>query len=163
MSLDMYWKRYDQTLALIRAEKPTTFAGVKLILDRFEPPSSGDAFFPGGADDTLADAMNDAGWSVKLEEGDYLWTAVHPYSGAVVQHVEGDVYCLLEGQISPRGATIATTDGVVIAEQRHIDLASGDESSTSSATCVSPPQIRNMASMPRERRSPSKRLGEGGT
>lgn len=99
MSLDLYWQAYDRTLASIRAEKPTTAAGLKLILDRFEPPSSADMFFPGGADDDLADALADAGWSIKFEEGTYLYTAVHPYSGAVVQHVEGDVYILLEGRV----------------------------------------------------------------
>lgn len=98
-TLDAYWAQYDHTLATIRAERPSTFAGVKLILDRFEPPSSGDAFFPGGADDDLADALADAGWSIKLEEGTYLYTAVHPISGAVLQHVEGDLYCLKEGRI----------------------------------------------------------------
>lgn len=45
MSLDLYWTRYDQTLARIRAERPTTFAGVKLVLDTFESKSSGDASF----------------------------------------------------------------------------------------------------------------------
>lgn len=100
MSLDMYWRRYDQTLARVRAERPRTFAGLKLILDAFEPKSSGDAFFPGGADDTLADALMNAGWSVDFEEGDYLYTVVHPESGAVIQHVEGDIYCLLEGRIA---------------------------------------------------------------
>ena len=101
MSLDLYWQAYDRTLALIRAERPATFAALKLILDRFEPPSSGDAFFPGGADDTLADAIMDAGWSLAFEEGDYLWTATHPYSGAVIHHVEGDLYCLMEGRVAP--------------------------------------------------------------
>lgn len=98
-NLDQYWQNYDRTLATIRAERPSTFAGLKLILDRFEPPSSGDAFFPGGADDTLALALMSAGWSVDFEEGDYLYTAVHPKSGAVIQHVEGDLYCLLEGTL----------------------------------------------------------------
>lgn len=98
MSLDGYRKLYDHTLATVRAEKPSTFAGLKTILDRFEPPSSGEAFFPGGADDTLAMALMSSGWSVAFEEGDYLWTAAHPVSGAVVQHVEGDVYCLKEGE-----------------------------------------------------------------
>ena len=98
MSLDLYWKRYDETLATIRAERPATFASLKLILDRFEGPSSGDAFYPGGADETLADAFMDAGWSVDFEEGDYLWTGVHTASGTVIHYVEGDLYCLLEGR-----------------------------------------------------------------
>lgn len=38
------------------------FAKLKAILDTFEPPSSGDAFFPGGADDDLVDALHDVGW-----------------------------------------------------------------------------------------------------
>lgn len=101
MNLDMYWKRYEQTLATVVAERPSTGAGLKLILDRFEPPSSGDMFFPGGADETLADALMVAGWSVDFEEGDYLYTAVHPASGAVLQYVEGDVFILLEGRVAP--------------------------------------------------------------
>lgn len=102
MSLDAYWRMYDHTLQRIRSERPTTGAGLKLILDRFHRPSSGDMFFPGGADDTLALALMDAGWSVDYEEGEYLYTAVHPKSGAVVHHVEGDLYCLLEGQPLPK-------------------------------------------------------------
>jgi len=100
MSLDLYWTRHGQTLTRIRAERPSTFAGVKLVLDTFEQKSSGDAFFPGGADDTLADAIMDAGWSVDFEEGDFLWTGVHPDSGAVIHYVEGDLYCLMEGRVA---------------------------------------------------------------
>lgn len=95
-SLDGYWARYDHTLTTLRAERPSTFAGVKTILDRFEAPSSGDAFFPGGADDDLASALADAGWTIRFGEGDYVWTGRHPQSGAVLQYVEGDVYCLKE-------------------------------------------------------------------
>jgi hypothetical protein len=91
MSFSAYWQIYDATLARIRAEKPSSFAGVKLILDVFEAPSSGDAFFPDGADDKLADALSDAGWRIDLVEGAYLYRAVHP-SGAVLTYVEGDVY-----------------------------------------------------------------------
>lgn len=61
----LYSQNYDRTLGTIRAERPTTFAGVKLILDRFERPSSGRdrAFFPGGAatHDTLASALMEGG------------------------------------------------------------------------------------------------------
>lgn len=92
MSLDSYWAQYDAILARVRAEKPDTFAALKAILDAFSPPSSGDAFFPGGADDTLGDALNDAGWAVEWEEGDYLWNARHPLTGSTLRHVEGDLY-----------------------------------------------------------------------
>jgi len=102
VNLDGYWRAYDATLNMIRAERPSTFAGVKLILDRFSEPSAGDAFFPGGADDTLADALMDAGWSLDFEESDYLYTAVHPASGAVLRYVEGDLYCYVEGDVRAR-------------------------------------------------------------
>lgn len=100
MSLDMYWQMYERTLARIRAERPATFAGLKLILDPFHKPSAGEAFFPDGADDTLADALSDSGWSISFEGGHYVYTAVHTESGAVMQNVEGDLYCLLEGRVS---------------------------------------------------------------
>ena len=61
-------------------------------VDAFQAKSSGDAFFPGGAGDGLDDALRSAGWAITYEEGDYLWTAVHPFSGARVRYIEGDVY-----------------------------------------------------------------------
>lgn len=67
---------------------------------RFEPLSRGDAPVAGKADDTRADAIMDEGWSVALEEGDYLRTTTHPYSGAVIHHVAGDFHCLLEGRLT---------------------------------------------------------------
>ncbi|MDQ0642049.1 P-loop NTPase fold protein [Microbacterium murale] len=45
-------------------------------------------------------AIMDAGWSVDFEEGDYLWTGLHPASGAVIHFVEGDLYCLMEGKVA---------------------------------------------------------------
>ncbi|GAA1997280.1 hypothetical protein [Microbacterium pumilum] len=91
-SFDGYWAMYDATLARIRNEKPDTFAALKVILDEFEPPSSGDAFFPGGADDDLADALHDAGWEIHLNEGTYVYMARHPVSRAKLHHIEGDLY-----------------------------------------------------------------------
>lgn len=97
MNLRAYWAAYDATLTRIRGERPDTFAALKAILDTFAAPSSGDAFFPGGSDDTLADALCDAGWRVEWREGDYLWDASHPTTGARLEHVEGDLYDLTEG------------------------------------------------------------------
>lgn len=94
--MDAYWRMYDHTLATIRTEMPSTFAGLKLILDRFQPPSSGDAFFPDGGDDDLASALHDAGWMIRLQEGTYLYKATHFRTGAKLQYVEGDLYCLHE-------------------------------------------------------------------
>jgi hypothetical protein len=92
MNLDGYWAAYDVTLARVRQERPDTFAALKAILDAFHAPSSGDAFFPGGADDTLGDALRDAGWAINWREGDYLWDARHPRTGARLEHVEGDLF-----------------------------------------------------------------------
>ena len=91
MNLDGYWRAYDATLARIRAEKPDTFAALKAILDTFEPPSSGDAFFGDGADDTLADALHDAGWHIEFREASYLYYAHHGTTGARLTYVEGDI------------------------------------------------------------------------
>jgi hypothetical protein len=92
MNLDAYWAAYDATLARVRTEKPDTFAELKAILDSFEPPSSGDAFFPGGADDDLAEALNDAGWEIRFNEGNYVYMARHPRTRAKLHYIEGDVY-----------------------------------------------------------------------
>lgn len=98
MNLRAYWVKYDATLTRVRKEQPDTFAKLKAILDDFEPPSSGDAFFPGGADDDLADALHDAGWSLHFTEGSYVYTARHPRTGAKLQDVEGDLYDQTKGQ-----------------------------------------------------------------
>ena len=91
-NLDAYWRLYDATLARIRTEKPDTFAALKGILDGFENPSSGDAFFPDGADDTLADALEDAGWRVEFREASYVYYAKHSKTGARLSYFEGDLF-----------------------------------------------------------------------
>lgn len=91
MNLDAYWNRYDATLTRIREEKPQSMDDLKKILDTFEPPSSGEAFFPGGADETLAGALHTAGWSISYREGDYVWVGVSK-TGEKVSHIEGDLY-----------------------------------------------------------------------
>jgi hypothetical protein len=86
-----YWDAYAQTLARIVEEKPQTVDELKAILDGFTPPSSGIAFFPGGADETLGEAMHLAGWVIDWREGDYLWVG-RSKTGEVLTHVEGDIY-----------------------------------------------------------------------
>lgn len=86
-----YWDAYDRTLARIVHEEPQTMEALKVILDCFEPPSSGVAFFPGGADETLADAMHKAGWSIDFREGDYVWVG-RSRAGEFITYVEGDLY-----------------------------------------------------------------------
>lgn len=91
MSLDAYWKLYDVTLERIAEEKPQSFADLKAILDAFQPPSSAHAFFPDGADDTLAGALIAAGWEIRFQEGTYVYRATSP-TGAKLTYVEGDLY-----------------------------------------------------------------------
>ena len=89
--LDGYWALYLLTLRTIRDEKPDTFPKLAAILNRFQQPSVGDAFFPDGADDILGEALQDAGWYLSWQ-ADYLWTASHPQTRARIRFVEGDVY-----------------------------------------------------------------------
>ncbi|MBO0813829.1 MAG: hypothetical protein J2P30_01545 [Actinobacteria bacterium] len=95
MSLDGFWAGYDATLARVRAEKPATLEDLAGILNAFQPPSAGAAFFGNNADDQLALALRDAGWYVHWLEGDYLWEAHRPGPGGStvwIHYVEGDVY-----------------------------------------------------------------------
>lgn len=92
MSPSSYRDAYDLTLARVREEKPATFAALKLILDDFVPPSAGDAFFPGGADDDLVDALADAGWEVRFFSSSNVYSARHPVTRAKLHHLEGDLY-----------------------------------------------------------------------
>lgn len=99
MSQMDYWRAQRATLTRIRAERPSTFAGLKTILDVLHDKSVGDAFFAGGSNDGLDGALSDAGWRIDYAEGDYRWVATHPQSGASVEYIEGDVYCITEGSV----------------------------------------------------------------
>ena len=90
--MDAYWTAYDATLHRVATEKPDTFADLKAILDEFHPPSSGDAFFPGGGDDDLMGALIEAGWTVTWAKASYYYSAQHPRTTAAITYVEGDVY-----------------------------------------------------------------------
>lgn len=92
MNIDGYWTVYDATLARVRQEQPDTFTALKGILDAFQPPSSGDAFFPGGADDDLADALANAGWELRFFGAGYVYSAKHPVTRAKLHYIEGDLY-----------------------------------------------------------------------
>lgn len=92
MSLYTYWQDYAWTLGRIRQEKPETFEQLKVILDSFHAPSSGQAFFPDGADDTLMSALEDANWTVTWAAAYYHYKAQHRVTGARLEYVEGDLY-----------------------------------------------------------------------
>lgn len=91
LDLTDFWAGYDATLARIRAEHPETVADVAAILNAFQPPSMGIAFFGNNADDRLSDALSDAGWDVRYK-AEYLWDARHTGTGERMHYVEGDVY-----------------------------------------------------------------------
>ena len=86
-----YWDAYDRTLARIIDEKPQSMDDLKKILDEFEPPSSGEAFFPGGADEILADALHRAGWLISYREGTCVWVGASA-TGEKASHIEGDLF-----------------------------------------------------------------------
>jgi hypothetical protein len=92
VSLDWFWDGYDATLARIRAERPATVEALAAILNTFQPPSVGVAFFGNNADDRLSDALADAGWDVRFLGADYLWEALSPDRSQWLHYVEGDVY-----------------------------------------------------------------------
>jgi hypothetical protein len=84
-----YWAQHDAIAARIRAERPRTLGALTAILNTFEPPSSGVAFF-NDDDGDLPAALEAAGWTVRYEAR-YLWEAQSP-TGEWMHYVEGDVY-----------------------------------------------------------------------
>ncbi len=95
--LDAYWAAYDRTLVRVSTEKPATVDALVAILNTFEAPSSGVAFFGNNADEHLSDALSAADWDIYFIEADYLWEARSP-SGEWLHSVEGDIY---PGRLSP--------------------------------------------------------------
>lgn len=91
MDLTSFWAGYDETLARVRNERPSNLTELAKILNAFQEPSVGVAFFGNNADDHLSYALADAGWDVRYIENDYLWEAESP-TGDTIHYVEGDVY-----------------------------------------------------------------------
>ena len=92
VTLDNFWAGYDRTLTRVRAERPCTVNAVAAILNDFQPPSAGVAFFGNNADVRLSYALTDAGWDLEYLENDYLWQARNRETGEWLHCVEGDVY-----------------------------------------------------------------------
>ncbi|HEY1700758.1 MAG TPA: hypothetical protein VGG75_13680 [Trebonia sp.] len=92
MNNKSFWAMYAATLARVRAERPSTVDAVAAILNDFQEPSSGIAFFGNNADDHLSYALRDAGWNLRYLENDYLWEAENRVTGETMHYVEGDVY-----------------------------------------------------------------------
>lgn len=91
MNLENFWEGYDATLARVRAERPQTLPALAEILNAFQPPSAGVAFFGNNADDVLAAALHDAGWQIFYIEDGYLWDGCSK-DGEWIHYVEGDIY-----------------------------------------------------------------------
>jgi len=90
--LDAFWAGYDATLARVRELRPRTLDDLAVILNAFQPPSAGVAFFGNNADDTLDAALSDVGWDLHYQAS-YLWDAKAPGDdGEWIHYVEGDVY-----------------------------------------------------------------------
>jgi hypothetical protein len=53
---------------------------------------AGDGFFAGsGGDDTLSDALEEAGWGFVWSKAFYWWAMKAP-DGSVITYIEGDIY-----------------------------------------------------------------------
>lgn len=101
-----FWGQIDHQLGRIRTEKPQTFSGLREILmdpayDQITQDVNrngarsfgpGQAFFAGsGGDDTVFDALLDAGWMVTKFIADYHYTAIHPTTRGALSYTEGDL------------------------------------------------------------------------
>lgn len=91
MDMKRYWAQYAETKALIVDTKPQSFAELKTILDAFQSPSSGDAFWPNGDGTHLADELAVAGWVVLVWFEEFHYVIENP-AGEFVEYVEGDLY-----------------------------------------------------------------------
>ncbi|OKH70836.1 hypothetical protein EB72_24900 [Mycobacterium sp. SWH-M1] len=88
--MDRYWANYDACLDRVAADGQSAQAVLGILKDHFEP-SSGDAFFPDGADRTLLGSLDEAGWSGVWVRAAYHWCMRSP-AGDELTFVEGDVY-----------------------------------------------------------------------
>lgn len=91
MSPDDFWPAHFVVLARVRRERPRSFEALKVILDTFTPPSRGEAFFPVGGFDNLADALLAAGWEVEFQEATHAFRAWHPSSRTGLAYDHGDI------------------------------------------------------------------------
>lgn len=98
MSLDGFWQAIDAQLAELRTAK--TADDVMRILATEKNPygqadiSSAHAFFAGsGGDETVRDALRDAGWRIIWSEASYYYKMQAP-DGSGIEYVEGDIYKL---------------------------------------------------------------------
>lgn len=90
---DPFWVNVDAQLDHIEESRPSTAQQVIDVMNLYERPSSGQAFFAGsGGDRTLLGSLSKAGWFVYKIEAIYYWVAQHPDTKDLVTYIEGDVY-----------------------------------------------------------------------
>jgi hypothetical protein len=90
-----FWDRIHQ--AIVDAGEAKTVADVMAALEANGNPDeiegSGEQFFGGsGGDETLLDALLDAGWHLHRWQAPYYWVAREPAGEGLLTYIEGDVY-----------------------------------------------------------------------
>ena len=109
-----FWGQIDHQLQRLQGEQAQTFAGVRQILldpayDQintyvhsgsrrdFAPHQ---AFFAGsGGDDTVLEALDQAGWQLDGYRAAYHYTMVHPLSSDRLEYIEGDLEQITDKQL----------------------------------------------------------------
>jgi hypothetical protein len=97
--MDEFWAGISRQLAALRTAR--TADDVLRVLSREQAKEAlrgddwkcaGDGFFAGsGGDDTVMDALAEAGWTVIWAQADYYWVARAP-NGDLITYCEGDIY-----------------------------------------------------------------------
>lgn len=88
--MNKFWAAIEAQCAELRTAKSAN--EVVTILNKYGPPSSGDAFFAGGGGDTgVNECLYEAGWVITWAEANYYWVMQAP-DGSLLTYIEGDVY-----------------------------------------------------------------------
>ena len=88
--MDGFWAQIEAQLAELK--QAATADDVIRILGGAEGASAGDAFFAGsGGDDSVEDALSEAGWTHVWRKAHYYWAMQAP-NGDGITYVEGDIY-----------------------------------------------------------------------
>src|SRR5207253_2917333 len=96
MSTDTFWTTVKAQLAELRTAA-TANDVIRILAPERNPygaqhPVAGDGFFAGsGGDDTLWDALTDAGWSQVWGQAAYFYVMQAP-DGSRITYIEGDIY-----------------------------------------------------------------------
>lgn len=104
--LDDFWAGIDAQLAVIRTA--TSAAQVVAAMPPVPGLSSCDGFFGGsGGDDTVYEALLEAGWTTVWSEADYFWCMRAP-DGSQLTYIEGDLVLGNARPMPRRNAPVTT-------------------------------------------------------